>query len=410
MDNGERIIFPAEILIPNVEDFSAWACIACDQFTSEKEYWEKLKSLVGDKPSALNLILPEAYLNSDPERRIKDIRYKMDEYIRDGVFRKLPKGYVLTVRQTPFVKRRIGLVAAVDLEKYDYKKGKSLPIRATEGTIEERIPPRLKVRSGAPIELPHVMILFDDEKKQITEKLYSEREKYEKLYDFELNMGGGRLEGYFIPEDDSTVSKLNDLASAEISKSKYGTDSPFVLAVGDGNHSLATAKAYWEKVKEGLKGQESASNNARYALCELLNVYDEGIYFLPIYRFVKGVNVEDFIQSLAKNCSGNYAYYVGGRKNTVTGKESFSETIINVDAFIAEYISKYGGSVDYVHGEENVVGLVDGDATSLGIFPQTLQKSELFKTIALNGALPRKAFSMGEALEKRYYMEAKTIK
>ena len=410
MEETEKLIFPAEILLPDKADMSLWACIACDQFTSEKRYWEELKNSVGEKPSALNLILPEAYLSEDTEKRTEDIRRRMEEYIGGGVFKKLPEGYVLTVRKTPFVERRIGLVAAIDLEYYDYKKGSVSPIRATEGTIEERIPPRLKVRENATLELPHVMVLFDDERKEITEKLYENRAKYDKLYDFTLNMGGGSIEGYFIPKDDETVKRFESLSDKERLKRKYGDVAPLVLAVGDGNHSLATAKAFWERVKAGIPEDTRKTHPARFALCELINVYDEGIYFEPIYRLVKGVDVKEFTDALKKADVGNYKCFDGKEITEIRNGADFSESIRNIDAFIAEYIRKHGGTVDYIHGKNNLFALVKEDKNSVGIMPDTLKKEELFKTVANKGSLPRKAFSMGEGVEKRYYLEAKLIK
>lgn len=409
-EKEKRLVFPAEILLPDVDVPSAFACIACDQFTSEKRYWEELKDFVGEKPSALNLILPEAYLSDDAEKRIKDIRRFMTEYVSGGVFKKLPKGYVLTVRKTPFVKRRIGLVAAIDLECYDYKKGSVSPIRATEGTIEERIPPRLKVRENADLELPHVMVLFDDEKREITEKLYENRAKYEKLYDFTLNMGGGGIEGYFIPEGDETAAKFYGLGDKERLREKYGDVPPLVLAVGDGNHSLATAKAFWEKIKSGIPASERETHPARFALCELVNVYDEGIYFEPIYRFVSGVDKEKFKKELEKIDAGNCEYFDGEKTVKLCGSADFSSGIRNTDALITDYIGQFGGAVDYIHGKENLFALVKSDKTAIGIMPETLKKEELFKIVANKGALPRKSFSMGEGVEKRYYLEAKLIK
>ena len=406
----DEVVFPAEILIPRTEDLTKWACIACDQFTSEKHYWEELKSFIGTSVSTLNLIFPEAYLNDNPSERINKIHRCMEDYQNSGVFKKLPKGYILTIRKTPFTEKRVGIVAALDLDKYEYKNGSTYPVRATEDTIEDRIPPRLNIRRGVEIELPHAMVLFDDDKKTVTEKLYEEREKFVKLYDFELNMNGGRLQGYFIPAENETVIKLNSFAGESVSSNKYGIKTPFGFAVGDGNHSLATAKAYWEEIKKGLTEEEKQNHPARFALCELINVYDEGIHFQPIFRFVKGVDVNKFIKGLNENCHGNYAFYAGGIKREVSGREDFSSTIQNIDKFIHDYISENGGSVDYVHGEENLFSLVNKDVSAIGIMPQTLKKEELFKIVAKFGALPKKAFSMGEAVEKRYYMEARLIK
>lgn len=398
-----------KILIPNAgADLTAFACIACDQFTSEEEYWKELKKFVGDKKSALNLVLPEIYLEDEPDKRIAKINSDIKAYLESGFFRELKEGFVLTVRETPYVKRRIGLVAAIDLEKYEYAKKSSALIRATEGTIEERIPPRLKIRKDAYMEFPHVMVLFDDEKREITESLYNERDKYEKLYDFELNMGGGRLTGYFIPQADEIIKKFARLLDADRLVAKYGKEDNFLFAVGDGNHSLATAKTHWNNIKSALNEEDKKNHPARYALCELVNVYDEGIYFEPIFRFVRGVNVANFIEGLSKVKGGKIRIYDG----KITARDNGADLptgIFNVDEYIREYLSANGGTVDYIHGEENLFKLVNENKNSVGILFEKLDKKDLFKYVSKNGAFPRKTFSMGEGVEKRYYLEGRRI-
>lgn len=402
-------IFPAEILLPLNTDMSKWSCIACDQFTSEKEYWDALAKFVGGEKSTLKLTLPEIYLNDNAEERIKAINRNIKDYLAGGVFKTLPKGYVLTVRKTPFVKRRIGLIASVDLDAYDYKKGVKPLVRATEGTIEERIPPRLKIRENAEIELPHIMILFDDEKREITERLYEERAKLEKLYDFELNMGGGHIEGYFIPESENLTAAFSTLLDKDRLVAKYGADDKFAFAVGDGNHSLATAKAHWEKVKQNLSDSERENHPARYALAEFVNIYDEGIYFEPIFRFVQGVDRAQFIKALKENVSGHYRIADGEKIYDVSGDNALPSVISAIDGFIKGYVSENGGSVDYVHGEDNLTKLVKADKSAVGVMPDVLDKSDLFRYVSKYGALPRKTFSMGEGVEKRYYLEGKKI-
>ena len=405
----ETGIFPAEILLPTDADMTKWSCVACDQFTSENEYWDNLAKFVGENKSTLKLTLPEIYLNDNADERIRKINENIKNYLAGGVFTKLPKGYVLTVRQTPFVKRRIGLVASVDLDAYDYKKGLKPLVRATEGTIEERIPPRLKIREKAEIELPHIMILFDDEKREITERLYERKAELKKLYDFELNMGGGHIEGYFIPESENLTAAFSALLDKERLIAKYGADDKFAFAVGDGNHSLATAKAHWEKVKQGLSEKERENHPARYALAEFVNIYDEGIYFEPIFRFVQGVDRDKFIKSLKERVSGHYRVADGEKVSEVAGSVALPKVISSIDAFIKEYIAENGGSVDYVHGEENITKLVKADKSAVGVMPDTLDKSDHFKYVSKEGAFPRKTFSMGEGVEKRYYLEAKKI-
>ena len=397
-----------KILIPNVEDYSAWACIACDQFTSEKEYWDKLKEVVGDKKSTLNLTLPEIYLEDDVDNRIKKINANIKEYLSGGVFKTLEKGFVLTVRSTPFVKRRIGLVGAVDLEKYEYAKNSDSLVRATEGTIEERIPPRLKIRKDADVEFPHVMVLFDDEKREITEKLYENRASLKKLYDFELNMGGGHIEGYFVPEDE-IEEKFSALLDTERLVAKYGREDKFAFAVGDGNHSLATAKTHWNNVKKTLNEEQKQTHPARYALVEYVNVYDEGIYFEPIFRYVFGIDKEKFLKSFEGVDGGKMRVYADKKIENRNGQNGLPNGIRAVDEFIKQYIEENGGGVDYVHGESNLFKLVDERDDAVGILFEKLDKGELFKYVSKNGAFPRKTFSMGEGVEKRYYLEGRRI-
>ena len=282
----------AKILLPKTDDYTAWACIACDQFTSEHDYWDALKEQVSGKKTTLDLVLPEIYLDDKTDERIEKINKNIRSYIADGVFTELEKGFILTVRSTPYVERRIGLVGAIDLDEYEYSKKSEALIRSTEGTIEERIPPRLKIRKDAEVEFPHVMVLFDDEKREILEDLYARRDDFKKVYDFDLNMGGGHVEGYFISDFESVIKSFENVLDPDRLVKKYGKEDKFMFAVGDGNHSLATAKAHWNNIKKTLKEDELDNHPAKYALCEIVNIYDEGIYFEPIYRFVSGVDKE----------------------------------------------------------------------------------------------------------------------
>lgn len=400
-------IVPAKIMLPAVSDMTAWACVACDQFTSEPEYWTQLEKQVSGKPSALSLVLPEIYLGSGQSEKIAAINRNMENYLAGGIFRTLPEGFILTVRSTPYVKRRIGLVGAVDLEEYDYAKNSSALVRATEGTIEERIPPRLEIRKNAPMEFSHIMVLFDDEKREITERLYEERNRFEKLYDFDLNMNGGHIEGYFIPADTGVQQRFSALLDEERLIKKYGKADKFAFAVGDGNHSLATAKAHWNRIKEGLPQSERANHPARYALAEFVNIYDEGIYFEPIYRLVTGVNARDFAEGL-KKAQGCFEILLYGDKIKVSGGGDLPASISAADGYIEKYIRAHGGAVDYIHGEENLAALIKG-GTAAGVIFEKLDKSKLFKYVSDHGALPRKTFSMGEGVEKRYYLEGRRI-
>lgn len=403
-------IIKPEILLPRNVDMNAWACIACDQFTSEPEYWNSLKESINGKPSTLDMFLPEIYLNDNLEERVSKINANIKNYLNDGVMQPLKKGLILTVRSTPFVKKRIGIVAAIDLEKYEYSQKSNALIRSTEGTIEERIPPRLKIRKDADVEFPHVMILFDDEKLEIAEKLYEERAKYQKVYDFELNQGGGHIEGYYIDDSDKVIKSFSKLLNKKRLIRKYGSADKFMFAVGDGNHSLATAKAHWNIVKKTLKPWQRKKHPARYALAELVNIYDEGIYFRPIYRFVFGIDVDKFLSGLNEVDGGKIRVYSKGELNSKDGKNPLPTGIRTIDAYIKSFIEENGGEVDYVHGDDNLKKLVDSKGDAVGIMFEEMNKSELFGYVSKTGALPRKTFSMGEGVEKRYYLEGRKIK
>lgn len=405
----KKIIKADNILLPNTLDMTAWACIACDQFTSEKEYWSNLQAQVKGKKTTLDLTFPEIYLEDNPEERIKNINENIKNYLKEGVFNKLDKGFILTVRKTPYVSRRIGLMAAIDLEEYEYSQKSDALIRATEGTIEERIPPRLKIRKDADVEFPHVMVLYDDENREITETLYKNRENYKKVYDFTLNMNGGEIEGYFIDNYDEVIEKFYALLDSERTVKKYGKDDKFLFAVGDGNHSLATAKVHWNNVKSKLSEQEKLTHPARYALVELVNIYDEGIYFEPIHRYIYNIDKNEFLLGLAEVDGGKISVYDGENTTQKFGQNDLPTGIRTIDEYIKKFIEKNGGGVDYIHGDENLKNLVGNRNDAVGVFFEKLDKSDLFKYVSKNGAFPRKTFSMGEGIEKRYYLEGRRI-
>ncbi len=405
----KQVILADNILLPNTSDMTAWACIACDQFTSEPEYWQTLSNEVNGKKSTLNLTLPEIYLEDNADARIEKINQNIKDYLKDGTFKKLEKGFILTIRKTPFVDRRIGLMTAIDLEEYEYSQKSDALIRATEGTIEERIPPRLKIRKNADVEFPHVMVLFDDENREITEQLYKNRDKYKKVYDFNLNMKGGEIEGYFIDDYQAVIDKFYKLLDSDRLIKKYAKDDKFLFAVGDGNHSLATAKTHWNNVKKSLPESEWGCHPARYALVELVNVYDEGIYFEPIHRYVYGVDKDKFLKGLENVDGGKMRIFDGENTTSKQGANDLPTGIRSVDKYIKEYIDQNGGYVDYVHGDENLTKLVSARNDAVGIFFEKLDKGDLFRYVSKNGAFPRKTFSMGEGIEKRYYLEGRRI-
>ncbi|MBR1983092.1 MAG: DUF1015 domain-containing protein, partial [Clostridia bacterium] len=382
----------ANILLPITDDMGSWATIACDQFTSEPEYWNTLRAKVDGKPTTLDLTLPEIYLEDEPEKRIEKINQNISNYISNGIFKTLDKGFILTIRSTPYVKRRIGLVGMVDLEEYQYSQKSSALVRSTEGTIEERIPPRLKIRKNAQVEFPHIMILFDDENREITEKLYKSREKLEKIYDFDLNMDGGHIEGYFVKDYQEVLESFSNLLNKDRLIKKYGTDDKFAFAVGDGNHSLATAKTHWNNIKTTLSEEERLNHPARFALCEFVNVYDEGIYFEAIHRYVTKIDRARFLEGL-KNVDGGRMCVYDGKETFVNGTNTLPQGIKDIDEYIKKFIAENGGVVDYVHGEENIKKLVDANDDSVGILFEKLDKKDLFRYVSFNGAFPRKTFS-----------------
>ncbi len=392
-----------EILLPE-KNYYEWAVVACDQFTSEPWYWEKLDKTVGDKPSALRIVFPEVYLGKDDDKRIANINATMKEYLDGGVLSKRLNSFILVERESDG-KTRLGLMMCVDLDKYDFKPFADVPVKATEGTILSRIPPRVKIRENAPLELPHIMLLADDREGELFGKLYAKRAEYELAYDTELNMGGGKIKGYIVSDPETVYETLEKLNSKEEKIKKYGKETEFLFAVGDGNHSLATAKQCWEN----LKAQGTRANHpARYALCELVNVYDEGLFFEPIHRVLFGVS--EAFKAKLKALSGDTELKVIGEENiSVSGKAP--EIIAKLQNMFEEGV-KCGEieEVDYVHGESSVREIVEKRAGSIGILMPTIQKDELFGYVLTSGVLPKKAFSMGEANEKRYYMETRKIR
>ena len=405
-----KTVKPFDILVPAVAEPEKFAVVSCDQFTSQRDYWEKLDEFVGDAPSALRLIFPEVYLeDGDYEERIRQINAAMYDYLDKGVFRTLKDSYILVRRQTAYGYTRLGIVAPVDLEDYSYEYPTEAVIRSTEGVVANRIPPRLKIRKDAPVELPHVMLLLDDRDKTVIEPFYKKRDTLEKLYDFELNMHGGHLTGWRIDaaEFDAVLDKY-----VESIKGLYGKESTLVFAVGDGNHSLATARAYWKDVKKTLTPEERENHPARYALVEIENLHCDGIVFGPIHRFVFGVDDSDFVlhMSTALKGKGRLNMFTTNMNYSVAVSDNSVQAIADIQAAIDAYISAHpDASVDYIHGLDNLHAVAD---TSDGVAVEMpcIAKEELFGYVVEHGNLCRKAFSMGEAEEKRYYFEAKRIR
>ena len=413
----------ADILLPEEADMKKWAVVACDQYTSEPKYWEEVENIVGDSPSTLKITLPEIYLEQDnvPER-IQNINEEMDSLLNSNFFKVLPDSLIYLERTCADGKVRKGIIGKVDLEDYSYEKGSQTLIRATEGTVLERIPPRVKVRENAALELPHVMLLIDDEKKDIIESLENKVTKEDLVYDFDLMQNGGHARGYKIPDNlvENIFSKMEELANKENFEKKYNVQNKGVLlfSVGDGNHSLATAKACYENLKKRMTKEEYENHPARYALVEIVNLHSDALEFEPIHRVVFGVNPEKMIEefgkfyqlSKEKGTGQKITYMYKGTEETVYIQNPSSNLAVgSLQKFIDEYIKENGGKVDYIHGDD-VTRNLGTEEGNIGFLLPKMEKTDLFKTVILDGALPRKTFSMGHSYDKRYYLEARKIK
>ncbi len=429
------IQIPQVYLPKNGTDLTKWAVIACDQFTSQPEYWNEVEKIVGDAPSTLKLTFPEVYLEQPGgEERIKNIQATMRKYMEEGILQ--PRDGVVYVERILDGKTRKGIILALDLEAYDYNKGSTSLIRATEGTIVDRLPPRIKIREGATVELPHILVLIDDPDRTVIESVSTAKSELEKLYDFGLMLDSGHLTGYLVSDEleNQIVESLRGLANPQTFAAKYGIgeDQPVLLfAMGDGNHSLATAKAIWEKIKS----QVGMDHPARYALVEIENVHDEGLEFEPIHRVLFGLK-KDLFAELEKTFGTSFTYKPAsspedmvmavdsatGAKHAIglvgAGKgfgvieianPSSNLPVGTIQTFLDVFLKEGGAEkIDYVHGEDVTLKL-GSQPNNAGFYLPGMSKSDLFKTVILDGALPRKTFSMGEAREKRFYMEARKI-
>lgn len=387
---------PADILLPK-SDFESWATIACDQYTSEPEYWEEAKKAAGDKPSALNIVLPEVYLSADNSARIDAINQNMQSYIDGNIFNNFSDAIIYVERIQSDGKCRRGIVGKIDLESYDYRAGSNAEIRATEQTVLSRIPPRVEIRKNAPLELPHVMLLFDDIKDTVFSYLDSNKTKFEKLYDFKLMCNAGSIKGYLLDD----AAKKFVLEQFESLKEQ---NDGFLFCVGDGNHSLATAKECYNLNK---------TEASRYALTEIVNIHDTALQFEPIYRVVFGINPEELLDELVKTLGE------GTQKFTCIYGDTVKEIGVNptaklavgtLQAFLDEYVKNHPeAEIDYIHGEDSLKKLASRP-NAIGFIFDGMQKSELFEAVNADGSLPRKTFSMGHADDKRFYIEARKIK
>jgi hypothetical protein len=442
MDLAKLALHVPTILFPRPGvDLTHWAVIACDQYSAEPEYWSAVDELVGGAPSTLRLTYPEVFLAKGNEtERIAAINAAMQQYLADGTLRELPPGFVLLDRQTSHVPSRKGLMVALDLEHYDYLPGARTLIRATEGTILDRLPPRIRVREKAPIELPHIMVLIDDPECTVIEPLFAAQLPL--LYEFELMRGGGRLRGWHVDEPaliEQIGRALAQLADPRRFQERYDSDRVMLYAMGDGNHSFATAKAIWEQLKAAAADRATIMNHpARYALVELVNVHDPGLEFEAIHRVLFEVDVDDLLacarahfaavgtpcridwpadrQTMAAAMTaapaGSHAipFIAGGRHGLLTVvRPHLILAVATLQEFLDAYLAAGGrGQIDYIHGDAAVERL-SARPDAIGFLLPALSKHELFRTIVRDGALARKTFSMGEADEKRFYLEGRRI-
>ena len=410
------------ILLPKNTDMTKWSVVACDQYTSEPEYWNDVEKIVGDAPSTLKLTLPEIYLEDENvSERIAKINSNMKALLDEDFFNEYKDSMIYLERIQSDGKIREGLIGVVDLEAYSYEKGAETPIRATEKTVIERIPPRVKIRENAPLELPHIMILIDDDKKQIIENLKNKVSEDDIVYDFDLMKNGGHVKGYLLNEEtmDEVDKGLKELADKEVFAKKYDVNNKEILlfAMGDGNHSLATAKACYEKLKETMSEEEYLNNPARYALVELVNLHSPALEFEAINRVIFNTNPEKLLNSLKEyyqiNKDGNgqeievitndvdEKWYIENPKSNIA--------VGSIQIFLDEYLKNNEGKIDYIHGEETTKNLAK-QSGNVGFIFEAMPKNELFKTVILDGSLPRKTFSMGHSYDKRYYLESRKIK
>ncbi|MCR5346316.1 MAG: DUF1015 domain-containing protein [Fretibacterium sp.] len=402
----------ADILLPNVRDMGLWPVVACDQFTSQPEYWDEVREKVGDAPSSYHLILPEAELPASPERTAA-IHATMKDYLEKGLFREHKNAYVYVERTQMDGSVRRGVVGAVDLEGYDYSEGSSSPIRATERTVVERIPPRRAVREGAPLELPHVLMLCDDAEQTLIEPIAQKKGQLPQLYSVDLMLGGGHVSGWLVQGGEAGLldRRLDSYIQSHASL-------PF--AVGDGNHSLATAKACYEAMKQAHPAQDFSRHPARYVLVELENIHDPALRFEPVHRLVKGANVPRLLERLTADCGAEEGYPVewfsgshgpsgGDGSGTIRLDRSRASLALGVlQSWLDEYLAHNPGETDYIHGED-VLKRLAAEKDSVGFLLPPIDKGQFFRWIVSEGVLPRKTFSMGHAQEKRYYLEGRRI-
>ena len=414
-----KLFIPGDILLPKDVEMSLWSVIACDQYTSAPEYWNEVDKKVGTAPSTLRLILPEAYLEiKDTVEETEKINRTMEKYLADGVFKTVENSYIYLERALTVNETRRGLVGLIDLEAYDYRADSVSPVHATEGTVESRLPPRVKIREGAALELPHIIVFIDDPENKVLGSVG----EGEKLYDFDLMDGGGHITGMRVSGEaaEKVQSELTKLSEPEYIENRYELKdkAPVIIAMGDGNHSLATARLCWEKIRDSLTPVERENHPARFGLAELVNIHDPSISFEPIHRVLFETDSKRFFEEaksyFKQACkNGSTAHKItlacGGAAEeiSVTG-HTIGSLIAVSQKFCLEYIEAHGGKLDYIHDDDTALEMANRSNCS-GLLLPAMDKNELFPSIMDSGVFPAKSFSIGPARDKRYYLECRKI-
>ena len=399
-----HIVTSTDILLPCAEDMGAWSVIACDQFTSEPEYWAAAEARAAEKPSTLSLMLPEAWLHTaradGADGRIADT---MRRYLAEGVFQTVPDSFIYVERTLSDGRVRRGLVAALDLEQYDFTGTQRMSVRSTEGTVEERLPPRVNIRRSAALEMPHTLLLMDNRTDSVLSLAEKAKDTLEKVYDFDLMLGGGHIAGWRVSGETKAAvqSALDALDNAALQREKYGDaaeNGKLTFAVGDGNHSLAAAKRFWEEKRETLPENERETDPARFALVEIENIHEPSLDFEPIHRVIFDTDTTAFA-----------AEFTAHRTEWEAEDKTLGERVAAAERFCRAYIAAHGGYIDYIHGDDTACSLGEKPNCAAVLLPP-VEKSGLFLSVLKNGALPKKSFSMGNARDKRYYLECRKIR
>ena len=418
----KRIFDRADILLPQNCDMTKWSVVACDQFSSQPEYWAALEQANAGFPSTLHLMFPEAYLETrDQFAEAEKINAEMERYLAEGVFRTLPASYVYIERTLHSGEVRRGLLGVLDLDAYDYSKGSTSPIRATEGTIESRLPPRVRVREGAALEMPHIMVFIDDPENGVMGLLDASKGSLPALYDFDLSAGGGHIRGWQVSgaAADKLEAAIDALSDPEMLHARYGGAAPVIYAMGDGNHSLATAKKCWESIKPGLTAAERETHPARYSLVELVNIHDPAIGFEPIHKVLFETDPGAFLAEAgdslsalggdADTCHTLRLVTAAGERELCVRGLTIGQLIGAAEETCQTYLAKHGGKIDYIHNDDTALEMGCRSDGAAILLPR-MEKGELFPSVVRSGPFPKKSFSIGHAQDKRYYLECRKIR